>query len=279
MTTQTRTQFRVDFFLAWVIANAIGVAIAGVTYVFLGVMPLVMLATVAGETLAEAANGALIGIIVGMAQLIVLQRYLGTSNWWPLTSASGWAIIGIVLWNMKIPTMTDVGFTGFNLNSTISQWAMIGALLGLSSGVFQILALPLSGRNIGVWLLLNTSGWLAAFTISWPLAVATRELWLGPTGCISGAIGGAISGVALTVLLHDSILPKKQKVRTNLPEQASKPAKQARFTVRDRVGGIGAFGMLFAFLALGVGETTIGALLLAVSAALLAYALWLKGRG
>lgn len=191
MMTQARKQIRLDFFLAWVTANIAAIAITTAGYMEFHSSFYTWIGAIAGE----AATGAVTGIIVGLAQWIVLRRYFHTSIWWILTSVIGWAAVEIASIDVvqAIPYTTDIGVIG--------MWTLTGAMLGLSASILQMLLLPVQRRSIGLWLLFNTGGWAVTIAMGWPvgLVTATYHLWPGLLGVTQGILSGVVTGIAFIV--------------------------------------------------------------------------------
>jgi hypothetical protein len=202
---------------------------------------------------------------------VVLLRYLPKPARWILTGTVGWAVASIALWAMPITSMTDVGFIGFHVDTPTLRWALIGAMFGLTSGMMQLFILPLHGRKIGLWLVFNTLGWAFGLAASWPIALATRALILGPLGCVSGALGGAVTGAALLWLLSGTLRLPERTANGVQSEPVVSSSVPFRFTWRDRLGGIGVFSILIGVLVLAAGEAAFGAVILGVSAAMLIF--------
>jgi hypothetical protein len=118
-----------------------------------------------------------------------------------------------------------------------------------------------------------------ALAISWPIALSARILLLGPLGCISGLLGGTISGIALTRSLRDLVQPTPKLPAQRSPNLTSlQIGKASHLTASDRIGGIGLFGIALSLLALAVGEATLGIILLGGGVGCLAYSVISKTR-
>jgi hypothetical protein len=151
------------------------------------------------------------GIWLGLAQWLVVRRFLAQAGWWVLATAVGLAL------GMGAATVT------FNLSVGImrgesNEGAIVSfAVCGLIAGIAQWPVLRKSVTHAGWWPLASTLGhttFLLLFvTISRGLDVST--LSAVPTGALCGAVYGIITGLPLVWLLR-----KPLQVRRSLSNQA-----------------------------------------------------------
>src|SRR5687768_17477331 len=134
--------------------------------------------------------------------------------WLLFTSATllGWAIglpLGVWLFEVVMRLITNQG------TNIIDEWLLlglygliIGAIVGLVSGIFQWLALRLYGLRSGAWALVSTLGWAIGFSIAVPLSTWLVQQLLANQGtsesgllfsliiaAILGIVGGLFSGM------------------------------------------------------------------------------------
>ena len=139
-----------------------------------------VLATTGGWILGLVIGGeASIGALLGLAQWLVLRRYLLGMGWWVFATALGWiAGWGIVVSGAIVPAGTGLVTSVFT-----------GAVFGLTMGIGQWILLRRRVNFAGMWLLLSVSGWsigLAGFLGS----------------ILVGAVVGVVTGLALDWLLR-----------------------------------------------------------------------------
>jgi hypothetical protein len=114
-----------------------------------------------------------VGLLIGVLQWVVLRRYLRQAGWWILASALGWAAgwgIVIAVAQLEIGLLTE-------------------PLLGAAMGMLQWLVLRRQLRQAGWWIVVSTLGWTVALT-----GLADQLL--------AGAVAGAVTGIALELLLR-----------------------------------------------------------------------------
>jgi hypothetical protein len=119
--------------------------------------------------------------VIGVLQWAVLRRYLRQAGWWILASALGWA----AGWGIVIA----IAPLGIGL--------LAEPLLGAATGMLQWLVLRRQLRQAGWWIVVSTLGWTVALT------GLTDQL-------LAGAVAGAVTGIALELLLRYPGLRKIQ---------------------------------------------------------------------
>jgi hypothetical protein len=131
------------------------------------------------------------GVGVGVLQWPVLYRRFPQAWRWPLVTAIAW-IAGYVLIFVAVPDDLHLLFSGL--------------LLGLIVGLGQWLILRREVRWAGWWLVITPIAWITGLTLL-PGILAT------------GSMVGAISGIALSLLLHTPH-PASAPGQTNQKESA-----------------------------------------------------------
>jgi hypothetical protein len=122
------------------------------------------------------------GLVIGILQWVVLRQYLRRAGWWILASAVGWAG---GWWIVFAVAPQEIG-------------VLTEPLLGAAMGTLQWLVLRRTLRQAGWWIVVSALGWTVALT--------------GLTGqLVVGAVVGAVTGIALELLLRYPSLMKTQE--------------------------------------------------------------------
>ena len=174
-----KTQAQVLFWGGWVLTHAL--TVAGVTAVALsaGYIPSAIVGWIG------------LGISLSFIEQIILNRYTRL-NYWGWATALGWL--------MGVP----IGKIGIGWQAV--GWDLDWALLGLSIGIFQALALRQQFRRVGWWLLASSTGLVLAGALGG--ATSLLKDWLTYKGFIhfdenlarilgltlAMAVGGAVYG-------------------------------------------------------------------------------------
>ena len=143
------------FWLLWMLASAVGSVLLGKGMQFVDSELLV----------------ALLGLIVGIAQWLVLRQYVRKAGWWILASAIGWGVGFILAF-----TVIDLYFY---FSSEELALAVDGVIVGATYGLAQWLALHRLVHQAG-WLLLlltNAVGLSIVFSIIDPLQLPVRSFF------------------------------------------------------------------------------------------------------
>jgi hypothetical protein len=160
-------------------------------------------------------TGAAVGLASGLLQWLALRLYGLRSGAWALVSTLGWAIgfgIAVPLSTWLAEQLLANGGIG---DSPLLLGLVIAAILGIAgglfSGTFQFPALGGQARRAGLWPITNLAIWTLTFCgIALVMAVFSNAgvsvfSWAGDaplnhivTGVTIGAVGGTLSGAALT---------------------------------------------------------------------------------
>jgi hypothetical protein len=178
-----RHEFRL--WIAWTLATALGMLI--------GYLPLALLVNSIDLGLARVIVPIITGILLGVAQWLVLRPYVARSYDWVLNHAVGWVVgFTLGLFIVQLLSRTPVGMLiGFMAS---------GALVA----VFQYPTLRREIPHLAPWLLANVVGWTLGAYLS-QLALGLFVKGSAPTTFtsvlvsvgITGLVAGAITALAL----------------------------------------------------------------------------------
>ena len=182
-TTVKRNEF--GLWLAWTLATALGMLI--------GYLPLALLVGSLDLGVARVIVPIISGILLGLAQWLVLRPYVSKSYDWILYNAAGWVVgFTLGLFVVQLLAKTPVGMLlGF-------------VFFGVIVAVFQYPVLRREIPHLGTWILANVIGWtlgaylgqLAAGVFFQNVVPTTFTSVLVTVG-ITGLVAGAITGLAL----------------------------------------------------------------------------------
>jgi len=134
---------------------------------------------VLGTILLPPIDLAVSGIVIGLLQAIILQNYISRMRQWILASAVGWT----AGWAITLAAVPN----DFSL--------LAGVVLGAAVGVAQWLVLRREVQWAGWWIAISTLGWTAGLGVT-------------PGFLMTGVTAGAITGLALDVLLQNPKSPQ-----------------------------------------------------------------------
>lgn len=187
-----RTPVKWTFWLRWLLATIIGVAL-GIALMFAGVG---MLLDDTPPVVFGVGLGAVFGTTIGIAQWLILRRHVGgIGAWVPLTSA-GW----MVFWALNIAGAFPQG-EGLAGKAVEGLWH--GLVFGALVSVAQWIALRGRVRGAGWWAIINA--------LCWSLSAAAGDagnVLLGSPGGADLLIGFllacGLTGLGMTWLLRRS---------------------------------------------------------------------------
>lgn len=183
-----RSEF--GLWLGWTIATALGMVI--------GYLPVALFIQEVPLGIARVVVPLLAGVLISVAQWLVLRNYVVSSQDWVINHTVGW-VIGYI-----------IGLLVVSLLSAVPLGGLIGYLLfGLIVALFQFPVLRREIPHLWVWILTNVIAWtLAAFVsqvISGSVMMTTKTTLVTSTLLtvgITGLVGGAITAVALIWLVR-----------------------------------------------------------------------------
>ena len=172
----------IGLWLAWTAATTLGMLI--------GYLPLALVVGSLDLGLARVIVPIITGILLGLAQWLVLRPYIVHSHDWILNHAAGWVVgfsIGLFIVQLlsKTPLGMLLGFIAF------------GAIVAL----FQYPTLRREIPHLSTWILANVIGWTLGAYLSQlaggvflhntaPSALVSVLVSVGITGLVAGAITG-----------------------------------------------------------------------------------------
>ena len=180
----------IGMWLEWTLATAFGM--------LLGFLPSILLVNLLDLTLARLIVPLWAGFLLGLAQWVVLRKYVNESSDWVLAAGASWAV-GFALGLLIMTGLTGTGLDGF-----------FGYILfGIIVGVVQWPVLRREIPHLWMWILANVLGWTAGFYLS---QFTLDLLFNGPVidpiastavlSGVSGLIAGAVTGIALVLIVR-----------------------------------------------------------------------------
>ena len=171
--------------LEWTLATAFGM--------LLGFLPSIILVNIMDLAFARLIIPLLAGFLVGLAQWVVLRKYVNEVSDWILAGGTSWAV-GYALGLLIMNGLTSTGLDGF------VGYILFGAIVALVQWPILRREIP----HVWMWVLANVVGWTAGFYLS---QVSLDLFFNGPTiapvastsviSGVSGLVAGAITGIAL----------------------------------------------------------------------------------
>lgn len=187
--------------LAWTFATTIGMLV--------GYLPLAFLIGSLDLGIARAIVPIITGLLLGLAQWLVLRPYVRKSHDWIINHAVGWVVgYTLGLYVVQLLARTPLGM-------------MLGFIcFGIIVALFQFPILRREIPNIAVWILANAVGWTLGaylsllvsgyfFQIAIPSTFTSVLVAVG----ITGLVAGAVTALALIWIVRqpDRLEPKTKK--------------------------------------------------------------------
>jgi hypothetical protein len=176
--------------LEWTLATALGM--------LLGFLPSLILVNLLDLALARLIVPLLAGFLVGLAQWVVLRKYINGVADWVLAGGASWAVgyaLGLLIMS---------GLTGTGLDAFIG-YILFGVIVAFVQWPILRREIP----NVWLWVLANVIGWTAGFYMS---EIALDFFFDGPVinpivstsmlSGVSGLVAGAITGIALILIVR-----------------------------------------------------------------------------
>ncbi|XGV97910.1 MAG: hypothetical protein ACAF41_03045 [Leptolyngbya sp. BL-A-14] len=164
-------------------------------------------------------TGLLEGLVLGMAQWLVLHRYVKHIKAWVVVTAIAvmiaWLIGLQISALMVFPMILNTTLTAAMKAQTLLKGVfLLGAWVGAVLGFAQWLVLRAHIHRAALWIAANALAWALGLVVAFmmvsmihtsPFSLATAFAGAA-TGLITGAVIGAITGVALLWLLKPRLL-------------------------------------------------------------------------
>ncbi|NJO72621.1 MAG: hypothetical protein HC833_01890 [Leptolyngbyaceae cyanobacterium RM1_406_9] len=167
--------------------------------------------------------GLLEGIILGVAQWLVLHRYIKRINAWVIVTAIAVMIvwlIGIKISALMVFSITlDTTLTpAMQAKALLKGVALLGAWVGGVLGFAQWFVLKSHIHRAAMWIVANALAWALGLAVAFTMvnrihsARFNLETALAgiATGLTTGAVVGAITGITLIWLLRPRLLRRDQ---------------------------------------------------------------------
>ena len=181
-----RTKFDWTFWILWIAATTIGLAIALIVRQWL------------------------VGLIIGLAQWLVLCNRFPKSGWWILATAIGFGLAWSPAWNLAFAILSS-GWGNWRYSI---EWPIVLGVTGAIVGLLQWLVLRRWVYRSGRWIVTSPLAGIAAgvlamivFDIVFRNVDSPTLAWFLPviTGLTAGFVYGAITGAVLVQLSKNPV--------------------------------------------------------------------------
>ena len=176
--------------LEWTLATALGM--------LLGFLPSILFVNFLDLAFARLVVPLWAGFLVGLAQWVVLRKYINGVADWVLAGGTSWAV-GYALGLLIINGLTGTGLDGF------IGYVLFGVIVAFVQWPILRREIP----NVWLWIIANVIGWTAGFYLSQvALDLFFNEPAINPIAStsvlsgISGLVAGAITGLALVLIVR-----------------------------------------------------------------------------
>jgi hypothetical protein len=204
LATKERHQTSWGFWFLWVAASTVGFALGAAAFWALGEAYREESGFSAIRTLAFVLTGVIVTTSPGLLHWLILRQRFPQAGWWVLASSIG-SVFGFVmlLWGFAVGDTRggDKGFWPITYGYVVPILAI--ALGGAGAGTMQWFVLRRWMARSFWWVPISSISWVVA---TWTYMTLTRandvHLFLG--AALSGALSGAIMGLGLVWLLHNT---------------------------------------------------------------------------
>ena len=157
------------------------------------------------------------GLMVGLAQWLVLRRWIRRAGWWVLALAVGSALGALLGGPLVMPLVEMVAWEyGWEVGDAI-HGILVGGIAGILIGIAQWLILRRHARKATWWVLLSMIAMLATLGIDFSLRTLDYLLVVIARLAV-GAVIAMITGTALVMLLRNPPLnPSPGREGTEAP--------------------------------------------------------------
>lgn len=165
------------------------------------------------QSIALLPYGFIFGASIGLTQWLVLRGYLGHSFGWIPASALGWALswsvgFGVNYWRL--------GAASANYSRYLHGYGSFAGLflfIGLTVGIIQYFLFWRQVHRSGWWILASAAGGVVAGSLLGRVPDSHAVLLAAPhepgTAFLSGLANGAVTGLALLILLLGRVVSEK----------------------------------------------------------------------
>lgn len=195
VTSSARPSIQRGFGLWWIAANAAGYALAFTAWVTFSQPIWPALSGVLGGNITIALCGAMLGVVAGLAQVLVLRRRTGHAGQWVVATMAGFAV-GFVVASWVALAVTGAFAPGVNKyvsNSVV--YISFGLLAGASVGVARWLVLRRSSAAATRWILVCAIAGVVGFGEATALVQLVYPVPTPVIGAAYGAIAGALTAL------------------------------------------------------------------------------------
>jgi hypothetical protein len=167
-------------------------------------------ATTIGLAIALIVRSWLIGLIIGLAQWLVLWNRFPKSGWWILATAIGFGLAWSPAWNLAIEVLrSDWGNWRYSI-----EWPIVLGVTGMIVGILQWFVLRKWVYKAGWWIVISPIAGISAGVLAMIVFDAVFRnvdsstlAWFLPliTDLTAGFVYGAITGALLARLSNHPV--------------------------------------------------------------------------
>jgi hypothetical protein len=209
----------VGWTLGWVLAGPLSQAVSQPIGDTIGIA--------AAEIVGGVTTWAVVGLLLGTGQWLVLRRRIQGAGWWVLATAVSMAVVGAAKWSQG--PIAAAAMSGIMQQVGGLDWSVITPLFGIGIamvfegvtglvvGLTQWLVLQNQARKAGWWVWISVLAWAIGGAVmaalGWALGESEGETlrWLNSIG--GGIIPGAVTATGLVGLLSTGGSAKRAPTR------------------------------------------------------------------
>jgi len=147
------------------------------------------------------------GVVIGIAQWLILRRITKGASWWALVSLLGWTIGGAI-------NAVVMGAVGGSIMGRIVGFSMSGFVIGIT----QWLILRRLTRRAGWWILTNIVSWVIGGLVSeimawagnwivrWIVGGTIDIIFRGSASVVGNAVGNTVEGTIIGILTGGTLV-------------------------------------------------------------------------
>ncbi len=134
----------------------------------------------------RALEGAIGGVVIGLAQWFLLKQHFSQTGWWIVASMVSWSLLG----GSGIGALGWVAPKVMSIPLRIIFGIIDGAIAGVIVGVGQWWVLKNQIKRAWLWIVASIIGWTIGLTFAWAIGAVLRRF----TGIFLGEVVGLIFG-------------------------------------------------------------------------------------